>query len=377
MGTRSVLGRADVSDVTLRRIVADSLGRPAVDVVECCAEVAEYDLEALTTAGRYWVRGTARHADGDTPFAFFVKVVQSWSRSPLFQSLPVEMRPSALDSVPWRSEPLVYGSDLGQRLPTGLTLPKAYAIFDLDEDSTALWLEAVDVDPVRWDHARYARGAYLLGRLAASPAVRPLAALGKSDVVRSYAHGRLQGQVLPALRDPGLWQQPLVAASFDPSLRERTSAMVEALPGFLDELDRMPLGTAHGDACARNLLITPGNPDGFTLIDFGFWCSSPLGFDLTQLLLGEVQMGERPASELHDLETGCLESYVRGLRDEGCDVPLGRVRRAHALLLLVFGALSTVPLEHLGAPPRPELVALARERAAVAAFAFDLVDETH
>ena len=375
MGTRAILGPADVSDAQLAAMVADSLGVDDVDLLTHDAEVAEYDLEAITTGGRYWVRGAARHAGGVSPYAFFVKVVQSFGRSPLFQLVPDELRQVALDSVPWRSEPAVYRSDLGQRLPAGLSLPKAHAVIELDDQSAALWLASVDVEPVRWDRDRFARAAYLLGRLATSATVRPLAALGMDDVVRRYAHGRLAHQVLPALRDEGLWAHPLVAQAFA-GLRERTMAAVDALPGLLDELDGMPLGTAHGDACTRNLLVARGAPDGFVLIDFGFWSESPLGFDLGQLLLGEVQMGERSAADLVELEEVCLPAYVRGLHDEGCPVPLDQVRRAHALLMLLFSGLSAVPLEHLGAPPTPELARIARERAAAATFVLDLVDDT-
>ena len=71
------------------------------------AEIAAYDLEALTTGGRYWVRGTGTGWDGhETPYAFFVKVVQSWARSPLFaQGVPEEYHAQALAMVPWRCEP--------------------------------------------------------------------------------------------------------------------------------------------------------------------------------------------------------------------------------------------------------------------------------
>jgi hypothetical protein len=376
MVTRAILGPADVSDAELEAMVADSLGVQDAELLASCAEVAEYDLEALTTAGRYWVRGTARHSTGVSPYTFFVKVVQSWGRSRVFRFVPQELRQIALGSVPWRSEPLIYRSDLGERLPVGLTLPRAHAVIDLDEYSVALWLEAVDVEPVRWDVGRYAHAARLLGRLAASAAVRPLASLGKQDVVRSYAGGRLEHQVLPALRDEALWRHPLVAQSFDAGLRDRIMAAVDALPGVLGELDQMALGASHGDACTRNLLVARGAPDAFVLIDFAFWGRGQLGFDLTQLLFGEVQMGERPAAELPELERICLEAYVCGVREEGCDVPLERVRRAHALLMLLFSALSAVPFEHLAEPTTPEVVRIAKERAVGAAFVLDLVEST-
>jgi len=373
---RSVLGPADVGDVELAAMVADSLGVPEVEVTGCHAEVAEYDLEALTTAGRYWVRGTARSAAGTSPFAFYVKVVQSWTRSAAFQQVPAPLRELAAAGLPWRNEPLVYRSDLGERLPAGLALPRVHAVRDLDELSAAVWLEAVDVDPAPWPPARFDRAAYLLGRLAASPRVAPLRALGTQDVVRGYAGSRVEHQILPTLRGAELWRHPLVADTFPAELRHRLLAAADALPTLLAELDGAPLGAAHGDACPRNLLVRRGAPNGFVLIDFGFWNESPLGFDLSQLLLGEMQVGERPAADVAALEGRCLEAYVRGLRDEGCDVALEAVRRAHALLMLLFWGLSSVPLELAFGMPGPGSAAVVRERARAATFVLDLVDAT-
>jgi hypothetical protein len=378
MHERAVLGPADVSDRELAAMVAESLGVAAVELLSSHAEVAPYDIEALTTGGRFWVRGRARMGTDDTTYAFFVKVVQSWARSPLFQSVPDEHRAAALELVPWRSEPLVYQSDLAARLPAGLTMPRAHAVIDLDDESAALWLEAVDALPADWGVANLAHAAHLLGRVAASPDVRPLARVGDvhgKRTVRGYAEGRVAVQVLPALRSDELWQHPLIAATFDDRLRKDLLAAADALPDILDELDSMPLGTSHGDACTRNLLVTATSSD-LVLIDYGFWGEAPIGFDLSQLLLGEVQMGERPATCLPELEVACLSAYVRGLRDENCDIPIEVVRRSHALLMVLFSGLSAVPFEHLASPPTPELERIASERAASARFILDLLADT-
>ena len=121
----------------------------------------------------------------------------------------------------------------------------------------------------------------------------------------------------------------------------------------------MPHGTAHGDACTRNLLVAADRPD-LVLIDFGFWGPQPYGFDLGQLLLGEVQLGERPAAALPDDERACLAAYVDGLRAEGCDVDVAAVERSHALEMLLFGALPSLPFELLDAPPTPAAIEIAR-----------------
>jgi Choline/ethanolamine kinase len=377
MHDRTVLGPADVSDEHLAAMVAESLGVASLDLLTSHAEVAPYDLDALTTGGRFWVRGLASVESRELPYAFFVKVVQTWARSPQFQFVPEQFRAMALEMLPWQNEPQVYRSDLAERLPNGLTMPKAYAVFDIDPESAALWLEAVATVPATWSVDELAHAAHLLGRVAASQKVRELPRIGDvaSKRLHGYAEGRLAVQVLPALRSDGLWSHPLIAATFDDRLRKDLLLAADAVPDIVDELDTMPLGASHGDACTRNLLATETSTD-LVLIDYGFWGEAPLGFDLTQLMMGEVQMGERPATCLPALEAACVPAYVRGLRDEGCDAPLEVVRRAHVLLMLLFSGLSAVPFEHLGSPPTAELERIAGERAACARFILDELEET-
>jgi hypothetical protein len=160
----------------------------------------------------------------------------------------------------------------------------------------------------------------------------------------------LAHNVIPDLHRADVWRQPLVAGAFDATLRARMLAAVTALPRLLDELDTVPAATAHGDACTRNLLITDTD-DTFAMIDFGFWGTAPVGFDLGQLLLGEVQLGNRPAGPLPLLENACLRAYVNGLHDEGDDTTLGQVRRSHAMLMTIYHAIPAIPYEHRTATP--------------------------
>ncbi len=112
------------------------------------------------------------------------------------------------------------------------------------------------------------------------------------------------------------------------------------------------------------------------LIDYGFMGPGPLGFDLGQLLIGEVQLGEREADCLPGLEARCLAAYVEGLHSEGCEAAPELVQRAHALQMLLFSGLSAIPFEHLGKPPTAKLQRIARERAQAARFMLDLVAAT-
>ena len=378
MHDRTALGPADVDHATLTSMVAALHGAdPAtVEVASSGVEEFPYDLDSITTAGRYVVSGDSLVDGAPVPYEMFVKVVQSWARSPMFAMVPDEMRDFAEASVPWRTEPLAYRSDLGERLPDGLTMPRALAVFDLDEKSASVWLEKVPVVEREWDEVRYVRAAYLLGRLAGSPRVAELADVGQhSFTMADYANGRLFTQVIPILRDEGVWQHPLIAATFGDELRDRLRAAAAEVPAYVEEVLALPHTAAHGDACPNNLLATTDSPD-FTLIDYGFWMRMPAGADLSQLLIGDVQIGKIRAGDLAARDDAHVTAYVQGLRDEGCEIPEPAVRRAHALHMLMMSGLSALPVELLDQPPTPALEAQVADRAVIARFCLDRVETT-
>jgi hypothetical protein len=375
MHERSVLGDADVTDAELAAMVAELLGARSAKLLSSHAESVAYDIPAITTAGRYRVHGEAA-VDGErAPYSFFVKHVQEWSRSPFFAEVPEELREFARATVPWRTEGAVYRSDMDCHLPEGLAMPRALAVRDIDESSYAVWLEVVPTVEVTWDVGRDVEAAELLGRFAGTPGVRALAGVGGHDIgVHSYVGGRLTHQVLPMLGDEDIWQRPLVAQPFA-DLRERMVAAADRVPAYVEELQQVPVLVAHGDACPNNLLVRPDRP-GFTLIDFGYLCPMQVGFDLSQLLVGDVQLGRRSTSDLAERDAACLRAYRDGLAAAGVDLPLATVVRAHALLLLIFTGLSSLPVELLDAEPTPAVRALAAARADIARFSLDLVDAT-
>ncbi len=374
MGTRTELGAADVTDAQLAAMVADLLHEDDVELLDSRVEPVDYDLPAITTGGRWWVSGHATTPCSRAPFRIFVKQVQSWERSPLFQDVPEEYRELAVAGVPWKTEAEVYRSELVSRLPEGLTAPRALGVFDLDATSSSIWLEEVPVHTVEWDTGRHERAAYLLGRFSAS---RALAGLGELRHIEwslnTYATGRLAVQVVPMLMSDDLWRHPLCAA-FDDELRARLRAAAASSVALAAEADAMPTVLSHGDACPNNLMA---GPDGdFVLIDFGFLGGAPVGFDLTQLLVGDVQIGRRGADGLAQLDRAIVPAYVAGLRAEGCDLPESQVWRSHALCLLMMTGLSALPFDLFEGPVDERTMRMAADRAAIARYSLDLLDET-
>ncbi|MEO6571555.1 MAG: phosphotransferase, partial [Ilumatobacteraceae bacterium] len=294
----------------------------------------------------------------------------------MFEFVPPEIREMAAASVPWRTELGVYRSDLADRLPDGLEMPRALGVFDLDDLSGAVWLETVPDRERPWDADRFTRAAYLLGRLAGSERVAPLAQIDDHQwTVLDYLHGRFDHQVVPMLHDDDLWAHPLLAGAFGDGLRDRMRDALRHVPGWVDELASAPQLPGHGDACPNNLMAAE-HPDAFVLIDFGFWKPLPLGFDLGQLLLGDVQIGCRTAADLAAVDGRIVPAYLGGLAAEGRAADVADVTRLHLLQMAVFSGLSSMPFEHLGAPSSPALTELAAARAAITVYCLDRIGET-
>ena len=215
------------------------------------------------------------------------------------------------------------------------------------------------------------------GRLAGSPHVAPLAQIDNHQwSVHDYLHGRVENQVVAMLRDDALWAHPLLAGAFGGGLRDRMLDAVSQLPACFEELAAAPHVVGHGDACPNNLLGTD-HRDAFVLIDFGFWKPLPLGFDLGQLLLGDVQIGRRSADDLNIIDACIIPAYISGLIDEGYAIEPARLARLHALQMMVFTGISSMPFEHLNAPLSPELQQLAETRAAITTYCLNRIDATH
>jgi hypothetical protein len=375
MGSRDELGAADVTDAQLTAMVADLLHQDDVELLDVEVAAVDYDLPAITTGGRWWVSGHASTPCAKAPFRFFVKQVQSWERSPLFQMVPDEHRELAITTVPWKTEAEVYRSDVARRLPDGLTAPRALGVFDLDATSSSIWLEEVQVRPVSWNRPRYERAAHLLGRLSGSPALASLASLRDIEwTLNTYAIGRLAVQVVPMLMSEEIWQHPLCAV-FDDELRTRLRTAAADSFALAAEADALPFVLSHGDACPNNLL-SGEHDDDLVMIDFGFWGGAPVGFDLTQLLVGDVQIGRRSAEGLAELDEAIVTAYVAGLRAEGCGIPEEQVRRGHALCLLIMTGLSTAPFDLFEGPIDERTMQIAADRATIARYALDLLDAT-
>lgn len=372
---RSALDHDDVSDAELAAMVADLWDVPAVELLDSTAEPVDYHVPSILTGARTWVRGAADAGDGPRPFTLFVKRVHSWRHSPAFAGVPPEIGEWAASSVPWRAEPLLYASDLAERLPQGLTMPRAVRVDERPDETAVVWIEAVEVSAEPWETGTYVEAAGLLGRMSGSSRVAELAAIDPLPWhIQSFVQGRLAHTVLPGLFDDATWEHELVAPYFG-DLRGRLTVVANHLDPLAEEFARLPHRTSHGDACPNNLLRHPSGA-GFTLIDFGFWRPQPVGFDLSQLLVGDIQIGRRDATDLPEVAEACLTAYAAGLAEEGAEVPDATLRRSHAVSLMLFNGLPSLPLEHLAEEPTAAMHDWSLQRSRIARYALDVLERT-
>ena len=86
------------------------------------------------------------------------------------------------------------------------------------------------------------------------------------------------------------------------------------------EFAATPHLASHGDACPNNLLRRAGDP-GFTLIDFAFWRPQPVAFDLSQLLVGDIQIGRQDVGDLPGRAEACVRRTPPGCATRGSTCP--------------------------------------------------------
>lgn len=358
----------------LHAVVAAATGDPAARVVSATVDPVDYPFSSISTGGLFRVTGAAETAGGATSWSAFVKLLQHPRHWPMIDQLPPRAAEEIRALFPWKDE-LDVREQVLPVLPPGLRVPDVYCLADLGDDRLAVWMEEIDVDDDPWDLEAYARAAHLLARLAArrTPG-RPAGAchLAPGLAVRKVVESR--APVLAGLLDDdALWARPLVAGVVDDDYRADVRRVLEGLPRLLSEMGRLPSALPHGDAAPVNLLRPRGEPGSFVAIDWAFGCQLPLGFDLGQLVVGEVERGRMDPDRLPELLEVTLAAYVDGLAEEGVEVRPETVRRGWLSSLGPRTVPGAFPLELTDRPATDEHVAFLRRRAGLGRFVLDQV----
>jgi len=345
----------------LTTLVRAATGRADARVSRWWAEPVDYPVGSWATAELSRVRGVATAGTESVPWSIFVKTLRSPQDLRLPDDLPdgprKRLQAMAAADLTWRHEADFYLADLDDVLPAGMRLPARYRIDDVGDGRIVEWLEDVPVADVRWDRARFARAATLLGRVGVRPTRCPLpASLFRvpGEVLRLQFLER-ELFALPVLRGDDLWAHPQLRA--DPRLRADLHRLAERVPAILDALDGLPQTFVHGDASPQNLLVPADDPDAFVAIDWSLMGPAAVGYDLGQLLVGLAHAGLLDVDALAAVHDGVLPAYTAGLADEGMDVDADVVRYGFHAALVVRSAFSALPL---AGPPARDAALFAR-----------------
>jgi hypothetical protein len=251
-------------------------------------ETVDYAAGSPATGALLRVRGPNGSA--------FVKVLNHLRHWAMYPFLPPDFAARFAAEFPWRAELVLWEPEFSDCLPAGWRTPELLGVVDLGDDRLAVWMEDVITSPEPWGPERYRRAAELLGRFTAARTAVP------SDSPVGFALRKLALEGLPA---------QLAGTVPDGTL----GLWWKRIPELLDRMDTMVQAVPHGDASPQNLLV-PAGPDAaeFVVIDCSFQSPQAVGFDLGQLLVGLVQAGLEPSTDLTRRRDEVLESFLVGYR---------------------------------------------------------------
>ena len=374
---RSEVAGLGATPALLDRVASAALRDPGATVVDVEVVATGYPFTSIATGGLHRVTGTAAPADGraERHWSAFVKVVHHPRHWPLLGMMPPQVAAEMTELFPWKDE-IEARRQVLPVLPPGLRVPDEYAVTDLGDDRVAWWMEDIDDDDDEWRDEDYARAAHLLGRLAVHR--RPGDPAGSAPFPPGFAVRKVvesRGAMLAGLLDDdALWARPVVAGAFDATFRRDLRRAVGTLPALLAEMETLPTALPHGDAAPVNLLRPRGEPGTVVAVDWGFRCQLPLGYDLGQLVAGEVERGRGDPTRLPALLEVVEDAYVEGLAAEGLEVPHETVHRGMICSSLGPRTLpGALPVEDLDGPDTDQHAAYLRRRAGLGRWVLNLL----
>ena len=259
-GERTELGRRDVDDAVLRAMVGGRLGgvTPTIELLTVRIETVDYDLSAITTGGRWWVRGEAR-VDG---------VIRPWSSS---SRCAVVVAVSAVRDGPEEHHARrPRRACRGGRVPRyrSTSPPGCLTACDAGAPSACststrrrrALAGGVDVPAAGpWDLDRFGCAAHLLGRMRRARSSPSSPTRARRWTVAELPHGRLATRscrccATTTCGTTRCWPARSMPSSASGCSPRRPAAELRRRAGGRAEV------TSHGDACPNNLLAAGGPP---------------------------------------------------------------------------------------------------------------------
>ncbi|QKQ77428.1 hypothetical protein FBB35_32720 [Nostoc sp. TCL240-02] len=332
-----------IDEVTLTTVVCHILDSKTATLGEWHSEAIAHHIINNVTAGLWRIAGIANNGSEQLSWSVILKILhlQPKNIGSIFNS---SQDPTHWNY--WQREALIYTSGILDNLSGDLVAPRCFTVTQPSANILWLWLEDIQGSPgTTWDLERFGVAARHLGYLQGSYVIArslPFESWLSRDWHRVWV-SNIDNTALEALREPTLWQHPLLKEIFSPDIGDRVMGLWSDHHILLDAVDKAPHTLCHFDITPNNL-FSRRNADGndqTILIDWSFVGYGVLGEDIINLVLDSVFLLFVDGSSLIPLEKLVLEGYLTGLRSAGWNGDERVVRFTYAALAaLHFGLIA-------------------------------------
>ena len=295
-----------------------------------------------TTRGTYRVSGLADTDVGEQPWLVVLKIVGA-------VDLPGHHEPT--EPFYWKREPTALSSELLQDWPGPFAPVRCWAVDDVAEDESWVWLECLESGDTkrRWGPREHAAAAFDLGVFNGQWSGRTAELENVDWLARRWLRAWVDlASVWGADRvaqDAACWEHPLIAACVPAATRVRYQDLLRDAPALLTAWESLPVVLAHQDPQWRNLFAAdPSKPARrgvrTVAIDWSFVGLAPLGADLGYLVGCDIEHRAVPPAAAARHVQEMTSAYLAGLQRHGWSGDERAVRFVRA----ATAALQMVPL---------------------------------
>lgn len=239
-----------------------------------------------------------------------------------------------------------YRSGLFGESSHGIRSAKVHGISEKNENIVWLWTEDLVSSAVQtglpWSSYQYLAAAEALGNfkghLLAYPVQKETWMNYNAGISRWTSPAMMKvGESLDRCRDSDYVRTALPGKMYDRALNfgAEMSALAEVV-------DRVPQVLSHGDFHVRNLFpqLDHSGSQEFVAIDLSAVGVDSVGVDVGTLVGSSLTWGDDEANTVMSIEREVFNSFVGGLRSQGCDIPDDTLRLGYLITVCGYGRLA-------------------------------------